>query len=172
MLEEFKSLRDEIGMRGSEGRAMERYVVLADAALYSVLVFPKPEQYGGDQVLHNLAWFLPPIIGFLALFRWRESIMMIGDLAAFLRVQQKEIHGGEKGWEWFVRNETRKGQSVAHFALTYIAFWWVVIAGTAALAWLHYMGSSCAGIISAGVVFLGISLSIFLWIRSWGWGHN
>jgi hypothetical protein len=166
ILEEFKALRGEIEMRGSEQRTMERYVVLADAALYSVLVFPKPEQYGGDQTLRNLVWFLPPIIGFLALIRWRESVRMIDHLAEFLRRRQKQIHGAENGWEWFLHNEKRNKQAIAWFAPTYIVFWWIVIGGTAALACIQYMGRSGAGITTASVLFVGTSVALFLWLFS------
>ncbi|MEA2839797.1 MAG: hypothetical protein QOF41_1127 [Methylobacteriaceae bacterium] len=163
-VEEFKILRGEIELRGSEQRAMERYVILADAAIYGVLVFPKEGQNAGSQALHQLAWFLPPIIGFLALIRWRESVTMIDYLAEYLRRRERQINAGDVGWEWFLHREKRNEKPIGLFARTYVLFWWIVIGGTGVLACLQYSGGSALGILSALVVGGGVPLVLFRWL--------
>src|SRR5215210_2539473 len=91
LLEEFKMLRGEVELRGAEQRNMERYVILADAAIYGVLVFPAKDHTVAEPLLERFMWFLPPIIGFLALIRWRESVVMIETLAEYLRRLEREL---------------------------------------------------------------------------------
>lgn len=132
-LEEFKILRGEIELRGSEQRAMERYVIVADAFIYGLLVVPPREQVVQDKFLFQFLWFIPPMIGFLALIRWRESVKMIETLAEFLRRREAELFGDNGGWEWFLYREKRKCGQIGLFSVMYVVFWAILIAGTLAL---------------------------------------
>jgi hypothetical protein len=163
-IEEYKNLRGELELRSSEQRTLERYAILADAALYSVLVFPKLDQFTGDRTLYNLAWFLPPLLGLFALRRWKATIFTISDLAEFLRRREEKIYGEEDGWEWFLHNEKRRQKPIVHFAREFAWFWWVCIGGTLALAVWQSCGRNIVLALLVGAV---ASIVISLWIRSW-----
>ncbi len=84
-LEEMKLLRGEVELRGQERRSMERNVLLADAAIYSFVLAPEKIDFRAMHRLGWLVWYLPPMLAFLALIRWRESLKMIGHLAEYIQ---------------------------------------------------------------------------------------
>jgi len=164
-LEEFKILRGEIELRAAEQRSMERYVILADAAIYSVLMFPKDE--APDALLVDLGWVLPPVIGFLALIRWRESVTMIETLAEFLRRRERELFGPAGSWEWFLHGEKRAHGAIGLFSFWYTVYWAVVIGATGALA--GYKLAATAGIRPWTAAATGLVLTaIVAWMMKTG----
>jgi hypothetical protein len=159
-LEEFKLLRGEIELRGSEQRSMERYVVLADAAIYALLLFPEKDVKPPDTPLVNLAWSLPPLIGLLALIRWRESVRMIRHLALYLKGREHAVMGPNQGWENYLAKARTKGD-VPIVSGWYLVFWTLLLGGTSAisayknLTWLNWQ-SLVPATIAAALVGLGI----------------
>jgi hypothetical protein len=84
-MEEFKILRGEIEQRSSEGRTMERNVILISAAIYGFLLTPKKDLYPLEGEYLQLAWYLPPIFAFLSFLRWRDSGDLIRALADYIK---------------------------------------------------------------------------------------
>jgi len=131
-LEEFRILRGEIELRSAEQRGMERNVVLAAAAIYGFLLAPKGGVPAEDMPFVGLAWYLPPLFGFLGFIRWRESVKMIDALAEYIRgLELRAAAGG--GWETFLAAQRESGQLPIASAW-YALFWDVVCAGSLVLA--------------------------------------
>jgi hypothetical protein len=138
-LEEFKILRGEIELRSSEGRTMERNVMIISAVIYGFLLTPKSGNISDlDKIYVDQAWYLPPILNFLALVRWRESITMIVALAAYLRGIET-AHMGGKGWEAYLeyRRTKRTNRMISPW---YTFFWIVIIVGPLAIGLLRHLG--------------------------------
>jgi hypothetical protein len=94
--EELKLLRHEIEVRSEEQQSMERYVLLADAAIYASLVFPKDAQASD---VAWVAWYVPGLLALAALVRWRESVRMIRRLARYIMKVEVDVLGPGQGWE-------------------------------------------------------------------------
>jgi hypothetical protein len=102
-MEEFKLLREEIRSRSREQRATERYLVLADAAIYSLLATTKAAENIATG-FQWIAWWLPPVLGWAALLRECENARMISIAADYIRKHEPEVLGNEGGWETFLKN--------------------------------------------------------------------
>jgi hypothetical protein len=135
-LEEFKILRGEIELRSSEGRAMERNVILIASGIYGFLLAPKGVSLSENTMFLELAWYLVPIFSFLSFIRWRDSGDLIRALADYIRENvETDIPNG--GWETFLdgRRGKRKNPMVS---AGYALFWIVCIVGSLVVAWLRY----------------------------------
>jgi hypothetical protein len=126
-LEEFKAARVEIERHLTDMRSLERQVLVGDAAIYAALLFR--ENPIADKSLLSLAWWLPPMIGLLALSRWRSSSEMVGRLGAYIR--QNEPDG--QGWETFLLALRRSRIPGMRFFWN-ILYWMTTIGGVGAIA--------------------------------------
>jgi hypothetical protein len=138
-LEEFKILRGEIELRSSEGRTMERNVMIISAVIYGFLLTPKSGDLSAlDKIYVDQAWYLPPILNFLALVRWRESMTTIVALAAYLRGIET-AHMGGKGREAYLEC-LRKKRTNPMISPWYTFFWIVIVVGPLAIGLLRHLG--------------------------------
>lgn len=63
--------------------------MIISAVIYGFLRTPKCGNLSDlDRIYEDQAWYLPPILNFLGLVPWRESITMIVALAAYLRASK------------------------------------------------------------------------------------
>jgi hypothetical protein len=125
-----KLLRGEVELRGQEQRNMEKYVVLAIAAIFA-FVFGKDHDVkapGFDRVT-EYAWFVPPVLAAFAYYRWFERVKMIERLAEYIAAIEREFLKGQtvpRGWENFLI-EKRKGGIMPQ---PYILLWIVLLPGS------------------------------------------
>jgi hypothetical protein len=126
-LEEFKGARIEIERHLSDMRSLERHVLIADAAIYAAILFR--EGNVADKSLLSLAWWLPPIIGLLAVSRWRGSSEMVGRLGSYIRANEPD----NEGWENFLLG-LRKSRLPGLRFFWNIVYWVLVIGGTGTIA--------------------------------------
>ena len=133
--EEYGILRGEVEDRSKEQREMERNVVVITTAVISfLLVNPaqKPELAG----LATIGWLIPPIVAFLALGRWLESLKMIRTLADYIYRYELSTVGNEGAWEKRLRDE-RSEQNLKFISGSSIFFWLTITGGPSALFARH-----------------------------------
>ncbi len=135
-VEELKLLRHEIEVRSEEQRAMERYVLLADAAIYAVLVFPnKASDKTLDTSVAWIGWYLPGLLAVAALVRWYESVRMIRNIAEYIQRIETKVLGSDNGWE----NHLFKQRGEVPIAPGLYSVFWLTaaVAPTALAAYEH-----------------------------------
>jgi hypothetical protein len=128
-LEELKLLRHEIEVRSEEQQSMERYILLADAAIYASLVFPGEHH---PTEIAWIAWYLPGLLALAALTRWRESVRMIRRLARYIRELEAEFLGPWGGWETHLLRSRPNDVPIAPDL--FVAFWLVLAVAPMILA--------------------------------------
>jgi hypothetical protein len=177
LLEEMKLLRGEVELRGQEQRNMEKYVIIADAAIYAFLLKDKLE--GAAATLAPYAWYIPPVLAALAYIRWFESVRMIDRLAEYIaRRETRIIKSPDFGWETFLdRKRLTRTSSVPGLNLRpmmphpYAVFWSLLIAGTLSAAWLNApVWPFCRVWVALGlfaVIFLGVFTHLLTMQRQW-----
>jgi hypothetical protein len=160
-LEEFRILRGEIELRSSEGRAMERNVMIISAAIYGFLLAPQmPDANDGYR---GLAWYLPPLLNLLALIRWRESVKLIIALSIYIRTIEGQLMN-KKGWETFLFDRRRTGSNPI-LSVWYVLFWFACITGTLIAAIVHqkaFGSNTTVASLVLGIAMSGVVLFI-LW---------
>jgi hypothetical protein len=138
-LAEFNILRAEIEQRSSEGRAMERNVMIISSVIYGFLLTPKGISSIPDPKIdnyHDLAWYLPPLLNFLALVRWRESVLLIMALSDYIKgIERASMK--RNGWEVFLARRRNNPKKNPALSIWYIGFWCACIGGTAVVAFFH-----------------------------------
>jgi hypothetical protein len=88
--------------------------MIISAVIYGFLRTPRCGNLSDlDKIYADRAWYLPPILNFLALVPWRESIAVIVALAAYLRASKLPRWG--KGWEAYLegRRKHRTNRMIA-----------------------------------------------------------
>ena len=72
--------------------------MIISAVIYGFLRTPKCGNLSDlDRIYEDQAWYLPPILNFLGLVPWRESITMIVALAAYSEGIETGPDGGRVG---------------------------------------------------------------------------
>jgi hypothetical protein len=133
ILQECKQLRDEIWTRVQDQRATERYILIAFALIYSFLLFHEKPASEETRVIIMSAWYVPPLLAFLALARWCENVHCIHLIAHYTEKHEGQILGREGGWESYL-NRMNKGQLSVLVSGHYVAFWLFLIFCTMTIA--------------------------------------
>jgi hypothetical protein len=98
-LKEYEILRDEMKTRTTEQASIERYTIIAGAAVYAVLAtlqdYNIDERIGG---LTHILWFIPFALVWICYARWTVNGHTIWRIAQYL----SEVHE-YKGWESHLR---------------------------------------------------------------------
>lgn len=136
ILQECSQLRDEIWTRVEDQRATERYMLLACAVIYSFLVLQDGKAVSPEiQLLIACAWYVPPLLAFLAAARWCENVRLIHLIADYTELREEQIFGcSEGGWESYLKRLNKgRGPSVLVSGY-YVAFWLFLVFSTMAIA--------------------------------------
>jgi len=135
ILHECSQLRDEIWTRVHDQRATERYMLLACAVIYSFLVLHRSEPVSEEiQILLACAWYVPPMLAFLAAARWSENVRLIHQIADYTRAREQELLGQQGGWETHLKKyHNGHGPSVL-LSGYYVSFWLFLIFSTMTIA--------------------------------------
>jgi hypothetical protein len=138
ILHECSQLRDEIWTRVEDQRATERYMLLACAVIYSFLVLHLQDgKTASDEIriLVGCAWYVPPLLAFLAAARWCENVRLIRLIADYTHLREQQILGGpEGGWESYLRRVNKRHAPSILASGYYIAFWLFLIFSTITIA--------------------------------------
>jgi hypothetical protein len=133
IFQECKQLRDEIWTRVQDQRATERYILIAFALTYSFLLFHEKPASEETSVIIMSAWYVPPLLAFLALARWCENVHCIHLIAHYTEKQEGQILGREGGWESYL-TRMNKGHGSVLVSGHYVAFWLFLIFCTMTIA--------------------------------------
>jgi hypothetical protein len=165
ILQECKQLRDEIWTRVQDQRATERYILIAFALIYSFLLFHEKPASEETKIIIMSAWYVPPLLAFLALARWCENVHCIQLIAHYTEKQEGKILGRKGGWESYL-HRMNKGQVSVLASRHYVAFWLLLIFCTMTIAtyqlclyltgWRH----PAAFAVAVGVVATIVALAV------------
>jgi hypothetical protein len=146
ILQECCQLRDEIWTRVEDQRTTERYMLLACAVIYSFLVLQDANLQGvnpqngkppseGIRLLIACAWYVPPLLAFLAAARWCENVRLIHLIADYTELREAQIFEcPEGGWESYLKRLNKgRGPSVLVSGY-YVAFWLFLVFSTMTIA--------------------------------------
>jgi hypothetical protein len=133
ILQECKQLRDEIWTRVQDQRATERYILIAFALIYSFLLFRERPASEETKVIIMSAFYIPPLLAFLALARWRENVQCIQQIARYTVKHEGQILGPEGGWESHLYR-MHKGRTPVLVSMHYVVFWLFLIFCTMTIA--------------------------------------
>jgi len=154
--DEYRILRGEIEERSKEQREMERNVVIITTAIISFLLV-NPAQKPELAKLATLGWLIPPIVAFLALGRWLESLKMIKTLADYICFYEISIIGNKGAWEKRLRDERLRNE-LKFVSRSSIVFWLTMTGGPSALFARHLVENefptSRSGIVAIGAFLL------------------
>ena len=150
-LEEYKAARIEIERHLTDMRSLERHVLVGDAAIYAALLFRDGSL--GDKSLLGLAWWLPCVIGLLAVSRWRASSEMVGRLGAYIRNNEPN----SEGWETYLLG-LRKSRLPGKRFFWNIMYWILTIAGTGAIACYETTIGNQHQLLLSALVGIGLSV--------------
>jgi hypothetical protein len=144
-LEEYKSLREEIQKRTDRQVNLETYIILALAVVYGFLV-TTPEQNLPKDIapLLRLLWWIPVVLLFTGLFRWRSNHRMIVRIATYLRGKHEPFVSGIDptylGWETYQQQNQKGGDDRTTVVLIWIVF--ILVASVvAAVQTFHLLGT-------------------------------
>lgn len=171
LADEYRILRAEIEERSKEQREMERNVVIITTAIISFLLV-NPAQKPELVKLATLGWLIPPIVAFLALGRWLESLKMIKTLADYICLYEISIVGHKGAWEKRLRDE-RFRMNLKFVSRSSIVFWLTMTGGPGALFARHLVENDfpnarsglvaiCAFLLTAGAAYALIKQSRLL----------
>jgi len=79
------------------------------------------------------AWYVPPLLAFLALARWCENVRCINLIAHYTEKQEGQILGREGGWESYLQR-MNKGHVSVLVSGHYVVFWIFLIFCTMTIA--------------------------------------
>jgi hypothetical protein len=133
ILQECRQLRDEIWARVQDQRATERYMLLACGVIYSVLLFKHAVASEEAKVIVMSAWYVPPLLAFLAAARWCENVRCIRLIAGYTEKQERRTLGRRGGWESYLKTMNH-GQVPVLVSGHYVAFWLFLIFSTMTIA--------------------------------------
>ena len=136
ILQECCQLRDEIWTRVEDQRATERYMLLACAVIYSFLVLQDGKSASEEvHLLMACAWYVPPLLAFLAAARWCENVRLIHLIADYTEWREGQIFGCcEGGWESYLKRLNKgRGPSVLVSGY-YVVFWLFLVFSTMTIA--------------------------------------
>jgi hypothetical protein len=135
VLQECAQLRDEIWERVRDQRSTERYVLIACAVIYSFLSLQR-SGWLGDEVamLKACAWFVPPVLSFLAAARWCESVRLIDGIADYTRAREQAMLGPQGGWETYLEKLHNGRRQSVLLSGYYVLFWLFLIFSTMTMA--------------------------------------
>jgi hypothetical protein len=133
--QECGQLRDEIWTRVKDQHTTERYMLLACAVIYWFLSLHKSDSVGEEiQILFASAWYVPPVLAFLAAARWCENVRLIHQIADYTRTREGQILGPQGGWETYLKKANNgRGPSVL-LSGYYISFWLFLVFSTMTIA--------------------------------------
>jgi hypothetical protein len=133
ILQECRQLRDEIWARVQDQRATERYMLLACGVIYSVLLFKYGDAREEAKVIMMSAWYVPPLLAFLAAARWCENVRCIRLIADYTEKQERRTLGRGGGWESYLKGKNQRQVPVL-VSGHYVAFWLFFIFATMTIA--------------------------------------
>ena len=134
ILQECRQLRDEIWAKVQDQRATERYMLLACAVIYSFLLFQKHTEASEEtKVIIMSAWYVPPLLAFLAAARWCENVRCIRLIADYTKRREGWALGRRGGWESYLKRMNH-GQVPVLLSGHYVAFWLFLIFSTMTIA--------------------------------------
>jgi hypothetical protein len=135
ILHECSQLRDEIWTRVHDQRATERYMLLACAVIYSFLCLHRADSASEEiRIVMASAWYVPPLLAFLAAGRWAENVRLIHRIAEYTEAREQEVLGQRGGWETYLKKlNNGKGPSVL-LSGHYVFFWVFLIFSTMTIA--------------------------------------
>jgi hypothetical protein len=135
ILQECCKLRDEIWTRVQDQRATERYMLIACAVIYSFLSLERKAPMSAEiQILTACAWYVPPMLAFLAAARWSENVRQIDQIAEYTRTREKQLLGLEGGWEVYLKQTCPGHGPSVLLSGHYVAFWLFLIFSTMTIA--------------------------------------
>jgi hypothetical protein len=135
ILQECGQLRDEIWTRVRDQRATERYMLLACAVIYWFLSLERKEPLSEQvQILVACAWYVPPVLAFLAVARWCENVRLIERIAEYTRWREKQTLGPPGGWEIFLDKLNNGRKFSVLLSGYYVLFWLFLIFSTMTVA--------------------------------------
>lgn len=153
--DEYRILRGEIEERSKEQREMERNVVVIIAAIISFLLV-NPAQKSELARLATIGWLIPPIVGFLALGRWLESLKMIKTLADYICLYEISIIGIEGAWEKRLRDE--RAESKLKFVSGSSVFFWLTLTGGPSALFARHLVEDNFPRVNSGVIAIFVFL--------------
>jgi hypothetical protein len=134
ILQECSQLRDEIWTRVRDQRATERYMLLACAVIYWFLSQRNDSASEHVQILAACAWYVPPVLAFLAVARWCENVRLIERIAEYTRGREKQMLGPVGGWESFLHTRSNGRRLTVLLSGYYVLFWLFLIFSTMTVA--------------------------------------
>jgi hypothetical protein len=166
ILQECRQLREEIWARVQDQRATEKYMLLACGVIYSVLLFKYADAKEETKVIMMSAWYVPPLLAFLAAARWCENVRCIRLIADYTEKQERRILGRGGGWESYLKRLNQRQVPVL-VSGHYVAFWLFLIFSTMTIAtyelfccylteWRHPAAYAVAIGVLATVVILAV----------------
>jgi hypothetical protein len=107
LLEEYKSLRNQIDYQIKEDRDLERYAMIGIGLVYSWLAsVPSPSH------MIYPAWIFPPIIALLGMLRARSITKRIDQLSGYVQKLEEEVFDVERyGWETYLKSARKRNRS-------------------------------------------------------------
>lgn len=127
ILHECSQLRDEIWTRVHDQRATERYMLLACAVIYSFLSLHRSDSVNEEiRILMACAWYVPPMLAFLAAARWSENVRLIHRIADYTRAREQEVLGQRGGWETYLK-KLNNGEAPSVLLSGYYVFFWLFL---------------------------------------------
>lgn len=133
ILQECAQLRDEIWVRVQDQRSTERYMLIACAVVYSFLSLQK-NPTDEIQILTASAWYVPPVLSFLAAARWCENVRLINRIADYTKMREKQMLGPRGGWETYLKREHNGRTRSVLLSGYYFLFWLFLIFSTMTIA--------------------------------------
>jgi uncharacterized integral membrane protein len=135
VLQECAQLRDEIWERVRDQRSTEKYVLIACAVIYSFLSLPRGGWLSDEIVmLKACAWYVPPVLSFLAAARWCESVRLIHRIADYTQAPEAEVLGPRGGWETYLKSTNNGRRLSVLLSGYYVLFWLFLIFSTMTMA--------------------------------------
>ena len=140
LAEEYRLLRGEIEARSQEQRAMERNVVIITTAVLSFLLGSQPDN-PDLMKLAAIGWLIPPVVAFLALGRWLESLKMIKALADYIRRYELGVIPEQGAWEQSLYRDRQSKRGLKFISWTNVCFWTIMTGVPMAIAIKHALSS-------------------------------
>ena len=148
ILQECAQLRDEIWVRVQDQRSTERYTLIACAVVYSFLALQKNE----IEILTTCAWYVPPVLSFLAAARWCENVRLINRIADYTKIREKQMLGPRGGWETYLKREHNGRTRSVLLSGYYFVFWLFLIFSTITIAAYQHWSLLSAWKLSAALL--------------------
>ena len=72
------------------------------------------------------AWYVPPMLAFLAAARWSENVRLIHRIADYTETREQEVLGQRGGWETYLK-KLNNGKGPSELLSGHYVFFWVFL---------------------------------------------